>query len=248
MFPRRVPRSPASRPSVPRRTWPFAVAAALACGGQGTPPPARTGDAAAATPAGAPPIAIRLLDRPEVVAVRETEDIPLSRLAVTADGRTDTLAGILVRHPPALLADSGVTGLEWAGPRVAQGFVWTRRDRAVVGVALPRDLPRGLPVARVAPDGRHLAYVAERGCGARHCATLVVVGWPDLRPVDRYDLTVAYGDHLDPRDRALWLDARRVAVELYDGRRGTRLVALVGVGDASLRVETQRIPPEPTPG
>lgn len=230
------------------------AALALACGAPGPDRAPPRPDPASQRPPGvagpgiaAAPIVVRLLDRPDVVAVRETEDIPLSRISVSADGRTDTLPGVIVRHPPAVLADSAVTGLEWAGQRLARGFVWRRRDRAIAEVTLPPDLPRGLPVARLAPDGRHVAYVAERRCGARHCATVVVRRWPDLAPVARHELAVAYGDRLDPRDRALWLDARRVAVELYDGRRGTRLVALAGVSGGALRVETQPIPPMDRP-
>lgn len=222
----------------------LAAAALVACGAPSADAPPRRAPAPAAGPFGGDTagLLVRFLDRPVVVAVREQQDIPLSRLAVMADGRADTLPGILVRHLPALLGDSAVTGLDWSGQRLARGFLWRRRDRALVSVSLPPDLPRGLPVVRLAPDGRHVVYVAERRCGARHCATIVLVRWPDGTPVARHALDVAYGDHLDPRDRAMWLDPRRVAVELYDGRRGTRLVALVDVADRGLRAETQPIP------
>ena len=188
------------------------------------------------------PARVYLLDRPAAVPVAYLEDIPLSRAAVTWEGRTDTVPAVLVRFLPVLLNDSTLTGLDWSGPSLSRGFRYRRGARSVEDISLPDDLPRGGLGARLSPDGRHIAYVSEVRCRARHCARVTVRRWPSLERIAAHDLSIFWGDRLDPRDRINWLDAWRVAFELYDGQRDQRTVALVRLAAGGLMIERQPIP------
>lgn len=190
---------------------------------------------------------VTLLDRAAVVPAARLQDLPLSRAAVTWGGRVDTVPEVLVRFAPALLGDTAVTGLDWSGPTLSRGFVFVRGARAVRGIDLPPDLPRGGAVVRLSPDGRYLAYVAEVRCGASHCARVTVRRWPTLAQIAAHELAVRWGDRLDPRDRIDWLDQWRVAFELYDGQRGQRTVAIVRLAAGGLQVQRQPIPPSDEP-
>lgn len=184
----------------------------------------------------------RLLDRPAVVAVERTEDLPLSRVEVRWRGRTDTIPGVLVQYVPDVVSDSTLTGLDWAGPTLARGFVFRHGASAVESVDLPGDLPKGGAVVRLSPGGQYVAYVAEAKCGASHCARVTVRRWPSLALIGAHQLAVKWGDRLDPRDRIDWLDPMRVAFELYDGQRAERTVAVLRLAAGGVQVIRQAIP------
>jgi hypothetical protein len=221
----------------------LSVVLVAACGPAEQPSPVRAPGPVGAVDSLQPrgPV-LRLLDRPAVMAVERIDELPLSRVEVRWWGRTDTIPGVLVQFIPDVVADSTLTGLDWAGPTLARGFVFRHGARTVEAVDLPGDLQRGGAVVRLSPGGRYLAYVAEARCGASHCARVSVRRWPSLALIGAHQLAVKWGDRLDPRDRIDWLDPMRVAFELYDGQRAERTVAVLRLAAGGLQVVRQAIP------
>lgn len=127
--------------------------------------------APAAPEASRPGVTVTLVD--SVPYANDLTDGVLRRVAVRAGGRVDTLADVLVAEAPALAGDTLVVGVAAEEDRVAGLFVHDVRAGRTRRVALPAGLvPHGRPA--VAPDGRHVAYLAQTPEGMGYGAVATV--------------------------------------------------------------------------
>ena len=93
----------------------------------------------------------------------------LHRVVVRAAGRTDTIPGVLVAQLPIVVGDSVVHGLRAEDERVLGPFAYDVRARRVRLLPTPPDwVPHAAP--QLAPDGRHVAYLAQAPSGAGYAA------------------------------------------------------------------------------
>lgn len=105
----------------------------------------------------------------------------LRRVAVHAGAHTDTLLGVLVADTPVVVGDTVVHGIRAEENLVVELFTYDARTRRTRTFPAPADwVPHAVP--RLAPDGRHVAYLAQDAKGQGHGVVATV---PDGRVVYR---------------------------------------------------------------
>ncbi len=140
----------------------------------------------------------------------------LHRVVVRVGPRTDTIPGVLTAQLPVAVGDAVVYGLRSEDERVLGPFAYDVRARRLRVLPTPPDwVPHAAP--QLAPDGRHVAYLAQAPSGAGHAAVarladghvvlrgpaatmretdagVDVVGWTDAQRFEvRIDLSAATG-------------------------------------------------------
>ena len=116
-----------------------------------------------------------------VVYQNEFADGVLYRVTVRSAARTDTIPGILVEDLPVLGADGRVYGIPWDENEAAGLFMYDPATRHATRVPNPDGWwESGTPA--VAPDGRHVAYLARTGEGTGEARVAAV---PSARVVYR---------------------------------------------------------------
>lgn len=143
--------------------------AALAGCGPGDAPPPPPPPPPAATPA----VTVALVD--SVPFENALTDGVLHRVAVRTAAGVDTLPGVLTAAMPVVVGDSVVYGLRREEDRHVGLFAFDARTRRTRPLPAPPDWV-AFAVPRLAPDGRHLAYLAQDSAGRGHGT---VVSVPD---------------------------------------------------------------------
>jgi len=170
--------------------------------GQG-PAPGASADAPAAAP-----------DRPRILEVAFGDSVHwedmlgegwLKRVVVRTDRGSDTLPGVLTNVLPVLVGDSVVLGFAREGAAITGAFRYRAGADGVEELPLPDDLNRGFAAPAISPDGRHIAYVANRGEGM---SWAVLRTWPEGRELAASDTTDVQGSDFS-LSNARWLDAER---------------------------------------
>jgi hypothetical protein len=162
------------RPLTPRSAttaWATATCLTVAACARGEPPePAAT------------ELAAVLVD--SVPYANELADGWLQRVRVTAGDRVDTLDGVLTRSPPVVVGDSAVVGLLAEENQVTGVFVYHAATGAVRRIPAPADwIPFAHP--KLAPDGAHVAYLAQDRRDTTGLGYGVVAAVPSMRVVLR---------------------------------------------------------------
>lgn len=165
----------------------------------------------------------------------------LRRVVVETATRVDTLPDVLVSDRP-VVGDGGVVyGIRAEEEQAAGLFAYDATTRRVR--ALP--LPAGWWAAtspRLAPDGRHVAYLAQDAGGASHAA---IAALPGGESIYRGPSVVVLETDTGV-DEIRWLDARRIeiAIHLSVAVGGVQRVRGT-VAPLALRVDTSHAaPPE----
>ncbi|GLC25908.1 hypothetical protein [Roseisolibacter agri] len=156
-----------------RHTVGACLAATLGCRASETPP---TPDTARHDPSA---LTVALVD--SVPYENELTNGFLRRVEVRTPAHTDTLLGILVDARPVVLGDSVVHGIRAEENLFVELFTYDARTRRTRTFPTPADwVPHAVP--KLAPDGRHVAYLAQDAQGQGHGAVATV---PDGRVVYR---------------------------------------------------------------
>ena len=149
------------------------ILSTLGCRASETPP----------TPATArhdtPALTVALVD--SVPYANELTDGFLRRVVVRTRAHTDTLLGILVDALPVVVGDTVVHGIRAEENQFVELFTYDARTRRTRTFPVPADwVPHAVP--KLAPDGRHVAYLAQDAQGQGYGAVATV---PDGRVVYR---------------------------------------------------------------
>lgn len=165
----------------------------------------------------------------------------LRRLVVVSGERRDTVPGVLVADPPVVGPDGAVYGIR-AQDELALGLfaydVATRRVRT-----LPT--PEGWwesTVPRLAPDGRHVAYLAHGTDGTGHAAVAALPGGQVVYRGPRAVLQETGGGV----DEITWSTPRRFEIRVYMGGATGGIQRVRGsVAPFAVQVDTLPEPWEP---
>lgn len=156
---------------------------------------------------GTPGVEVALVD--SVPYENELESGVLHRVVVRTGGRADTLADVLTAWTPVVAGDSVVYGIRAEESLVVGLFAHdVREGRTRILPPLPEWVSHAVP--RIAPDGRHVAYLAQSGTGAGYGAVATL---PEGRVIYR-----------GPPAQLLETDAGVEAIEWVDARRFEMLV------------------------
>ena len=126
---------------------------------------------------------------PLAVAVELVDSVPweheqgegvLRRVQVRAGTRVDTVPRVLTSDLPIVVEGSWLLGLVYDGDAVVAGFRYDVNAAQLRLLPLPADLHSAFSGPSIAPDGKHIAYVAVPGDAT---GWGVVRSWPDGRPV-----------------------------------------------------------------
>jgi hypothetical protein len=162
------------------------------------------------------------------------------RVAVVTTRGEDTVPDIRANAPPLVLGDSIVTGVAYEGGTATGVFEYRLSTRRLKRRELPADVSRAFYNLALAPDARHLAYVAD----SADFLAAVVRAWPAGPLVARSPWARGYPSDVD-FNHAHWstADAFTVAFRAEDGQwirlRGT-------VRDGRFRVDTLQSEPGPS--
>ena len=179
-LPRRRGAAPASSTpagaSVPRLP-PALLGLTLAACAPGDVP--RAAESSPGSSPGSSPVVVTLGD--SVAYANDMTSGVLHRVVVRAGRRTDTIPELLTGQLPIVIGDSVVHGLRAEHERVLGPFAYEVRTRRLRVLPTPPDwVPHAAP--QLAPDGRHVAYLAQAPEGAGYAAVARV---PDGRIVLR---------------------------------------------------------------
>lgn len=121
-------------------------------------------DAATIAPDSASRPAVEAFLADSVPYVNELTDGVLHRVVVRSATRTHTLPGILAATPPVVVGDSLVVGIRAEENRVVGLFTHDVRTGGTRAIPAPPDwVSHAVPA--LAPDGRHIAYLAQLPTG-----------------------------------------------------------------------------------
>ena len=133
----------------------------------------------------------------------------LRRVAVRAGARTDTLLGVLVDAPPVVVGDTVVHGIRAEENLFVELFTYDARTRRTRTFPAPADwVPHAVP--KLAPDGRHVAYLAQDAKGQGYGAVATV---PDGRVVYRGPAATMLETDAGV-DAITWADADRFEIRI----------------------------------
>ncbi len=111
----------------------------------------------------------------------ELTDGVLHRVVVRTPTHVDTLPDVLAAAPPVVVGDSLVLGIRAEENLVVGLYAYDVRTRRTRRLPAPPDwVPHAVP--ELAPDGRHVAYLAQSPTGAGHGVVATV---PDGRVIYR---------------------------------------------------------------
>jgi hypothetical protein len=166
----------------------------------------------------------------------ELESGVLHRVAVRAGGQVDTLDGILTAWTPVVAGDSVVHGIRAEESRVVGLFAHdVRTGRTRLLPPQPEWVSHAVP--RIAPDGRHVAYLAQAATGIGYGAVATL---PDGRVIYRGPPAELLETDAGV-DTIEWLDAGRFVMLFDMSYRVGGTQRLRGTVDP-LRVDVDTVP------
>lgn len=132
------------------------------------------------------------------------------RVVVRRAGRVDTIPGVTTDRMPVVVGDMVVYGFDTEGhDTVDRGFAYDVSTGTVETVDLPPDF-HGFLAHDLAPDGRHLGYVAKSDAGD---LAIVVRRWPGGGEVYRSPPFQGYPSDAD-NARVRWIGPDRVDIRV----------------------------------
>jgi hypothetical protein len=208
-----------------------------ACGGASERADAPPGASGAQPPGSPGAVSVALAD--SVPYENEMTSGYLWRAVVRSAGRVDTLAGILVAELPVVASDGVVYGIRADEERAAGLFAYDPRDGRLRLLPTPTDWWESA-TPRIAPDGRHVAYLAQKGDGHGYAA---VAALPSGEIVYRAP-AVAMLETDAGIDEIHWPDNEHFEVRIaLSFAVGGTLRVRGSVRPAAARVDTLRPPP-----
>jgi hypothetical protein len=158
----------------------------------------------------------------------------LRRVVVVHGGRQDTVPGVLVADAPVMGADGAVYGIR-AREELAVGlFAYDVAARRVRALPTPEGWWEST-VPRLAPDGRHVAYLAFGTDGTAHAAVAALPGGQVVYRGPRAVL-LETGAQVD---EITWLSPREFEIRVYLGGAAGGIQRVRGsVAPLAIRVDT----------
>ncbi len=157
-------------------------------------------------------------DEPPALTVALLDSVPyeneltsgvLRRVAVRTPAHTDTLLGILVDARPVVVGDSAVHGIRAEENLFVELFTYDARTRRTRTFPAPAEwVPHAVP--KLAPDGRHVAYLAQDARGRGYGAVATV---PDGRVIYRGPPATMLETDAGV-DAVAWTDADRFEIRI----------------------------------
>lgn len=134
------------------------------------------------------------------------------RIEVRTASGVDTIPGVVTDELPVAMDRERLTGLMIEGGAPVAGFIFHLGSPSVERIELPPNF-EFYPAYALAPDGRHIAYVASHRVGneIRHQAT--VRRWPTAELVAEGAFDAPYGSDV-VYDRVEWIDPERFKIAL----------------------------------
>jgi hypothetical protein len=167
----------------------------------------------------------------------------LRRVVVAHEGRQDTVPGVLVAERPVVGPDGAVYGIRAQEERAVGLFAYDVATRRVRTLPTPEGWwPSTVP--RLAPDGRHVAYLAGAADGTGHAA---VAALPSGRVIYRGPGAVLLETDAGV-DEIAWPTAERFEVRVYLGGTTDGVQRVRGsVAPLAVQVDTVPVPRDAVP-
>lgn len=190
-------------------------------------------------------VAARVLPKVSLRADSSTDDIGDTHVYylvnVSTDKGTNTLPGVIAFQPPLVTPEGHVLGLssDTTGA-LAFGYRYDPVSRKFDRFELPAGISTYFAAATLAPDGRHLAYVAQDSASI---LTAVVRAWPHGPEIVRQVAGPGFPSDVDynhVRWRSVQVVEMAVRIEPGDGP----WVRIVASTDGTVAVDTLTRPPE----
>jgi hypothetical protein len=181
----------------------------------GAPVPAVAGPQMPA-PVGGGGVRVAIVD--SVAWAREDADGVLYKIAVSADGRADTIPNILVEDLPIVVGDTIVLGITFDEDKVDSLFQYAIRSRSLAKRPLPADVNWDFSGISLSDDARSLGYVVQSG----EYVYGKIVAVPDYRLIGTTDsVIVPHGDFFVNATAFPKPDSAVICIDVTNGTTAT---------------------------